>query len=79
MCRYPVLFLEMKRDGLGCCVHRCLSRPPSAGMNIVVGSHDIHVGKLLGREDETRAAEIRAMSDMIENRRREERYKCHTG
>ena len=44
-----------------------------AGMNIVVGSHDIHVGKLLGREDETRAAEIRAMSDIIENRRREER------
>lgn len=44
-----------------------------SGMNIVVGSHDIHVGKLLGREDETRAAEIRAMSDIIESRRREER------
>eukprot|EP00903_Cladosiphon_okamuranus_P006381 g6246.t1 len=42
-------------------------------MNVVVGSHDIHVGKLLGREDETRAAEIRAMTDIIENRRREER------
>ncbi|CBN75927.1 Protein phosphatase 1, regulatory subunit, and related proteins [Ectocarpus siliculosus] len=42
-------------------------------MNIVVGSHDIHVGKLLGREDETRAAEIRAMSGIIESRRREER------
>lgn len=44
-----------------------------AGMNIVVGSHDIHVGKLLGREDETRAAEARAMSDIIDNRQREER------
>lgn len=44
-----------------------------SGMNIVVGSHDIHVGKLLGREDETRAAESRAMSDIIETRRREER------
>ena len=40
---------------------------------MVVGSHDIHVGKLLGSEDETRAAEVRAMTDIIENRRRGER------
>ncbi|CAM9309546.1 unnamed protein product [Scytosiphon promiscuus] len=47
-------------------------------MNIVVGSHDIHVGKLLGREDETRAAEARAMSDIIDNRQRDELRKRNT-
>ena len=40
---------------------------------MVVSSHDIHVGKLLGSEDETRAAEIRAMTDIIETRRSGER------
>lgn len=45
----------------------------ASGMNVVVGSHDIHVGKLLAREDETRAAELRGMSDVIDARQAGER------
>ena len=35
-------------------------------MASVVGSHDIHIGKLLAREDETRAAETRGMATVID-------------
>ncbi|CAM9985728.1 unnamed protein product [Discosporangium mesarthrocarpum] len=42
-------------------------------MNSVVGSHDIHVGKLLAREDETRAAESKDMLDIVSSRATEER------
>ena len=35
-------------------------------MASVVGSHDIHVGKLLAREDETRAAETRGMTSVVD-------------
>lgn len=57
-----------------CIVHNTLPfNPLSPGMNTVVGSHDIHVGKLLGREDETRAAEFRAMAEIVDSRRSEER------
>lgn len=45
----------------------------AAGMNTVTNSHDTHVGKLLGKEDETRATEVRSMADIVESRRREER------
>eukprot|EP00953_Heterococcus_sp_UTEX-ZZ885_P004727 3037-Heterococcus_DN1.PRE.6 len=35
-------------------------------MASVVGSHDIHIGKLLAREDETRAAETRGMATVVD-------------
>ncbi|CAM9261125.1 unnamed protein product [Ascophyllum nodosum] len=42
-------------------------------MNTVTSSHDLHIGKLLGKEDETRASEVRAMTEIVESRREEER------
>ncbi|CAM9289298.1 unnamed protein product [Phaeothamnion confervicola] len=42
-------------------------------MNAVSGSHDIHVGKLLAREDETTARESRATADAVAGRARAER------
>ncbi|KAG5188451.1 protein phosphatase 1 [Tribonema minus] len=41
-------------------------------MTSVVGSHDAHVGKLLAREDETRAAEARNMADIVDGYSRAE-------
>ena len=43
-------------------------------MNTVTSSHDLHIGKLLGKEDETRASEVRAMTEIVESRREEERW-----
>lgn len=67
---YASMWCALPLGGVPC---RHLFVVTATGMNMVVGSHDIHVGKLLASEDETRAAEIRAMADIIENRRRGER------
>jgi hypothetical protein len=41
-------------------------------MNSVVGSHDIHVGKILSSEDEVRAAEGRQMQENLDDAQRQE-------
>jgi len=41
-------------------------------LNAVAGSHDIHVGKLLGKEDEMRLKEIQIFNELLEKQKEEE-------